>query len=102
MWFLWGCIQKWSPGVRTANGTAFCHSVQLYRYFVSQSSEFCSHNTLCCFLTSNTKDKHIFRYRLTPETFEYTLLYWQGCLDLHVETFKDTVSNTIFMFLNVT
>jgi len=24
----------------------------LYRYFVSQSSEFCRHNPLCCFPTS--------------------------------------------------
>jgi hypothetical protein len=37
------CIQKfpdWPSGARTANGTALCHYVQLYRYFVSQSSEF--------------------------------------------------------------
>jgi len=26
--------------------------VQLYRYFVSQSSEFCRHNPLCWFSTS--------------------------------------------------
>jgi hypothetical protein len=42
------CIQKF-PGARTANGTALCHWVQLYRYFVSRSSEFCRHNPLCCF-----------------------------------------------------
>jgi hypothetical protein len=33
------CIQKfpdWPLGSRTANGTALCHKVQLYRYFVSQ------------------------------------------------------------------
>jgi hypothetical protein len=48
--------------------------VQLYRYFVSKSSQFCRHNTLCCFWTSNTKGKRIFRYRLSPETFEYTLV----------------------------
>jgi hypothetical protein len=50
-----GCIQKfpdWPPGARTANGTAFFHHMQLYRYFVSQSSEFCRHNPLCCFSTS--------------------------------------------------
>jgi hypothetical protein len=44
-----GCIQKfpdWPPGARTANGTALCHYVQLYRYFVSQPSEF-STITLC-------------------------------------------------------
>jgi hypothetical protein len=39
------------PGARTANGTALCYEVQLYRYFVSQSSEFCRHNPLCCFST---------------------------------------------------
>jgi len=35
-----GCIQKfpdWPPGARTAHGAA-------YHYFVSQSSDFCSHN----------------------------------------------------------
>jgi hypothetical protein len=45
------CIQKfpdWAP----ANGTTLCHYVQLYRYFVSQSSEFCLHNPLCYFSTS--------------------------------------------------
>jgi hypothetical protein len=50
-----GCIQKfpdWPPGVRTASGTALCHQVQLYRYFVSQSSEFYRNNPLCCFSTS--------------------------------------------------
>jgi hypothetical protein len=50
-----GCIQKfpdWPTGARTASGTALCHQVQLCLYFLSQSSEFCRHNTLCCFLTS--------------------------------------------------
>jgi hypothetical protein len=78
--YLWirGCIQKfpdWPPGARTANGIALCYQVQLYHYFVSQSSEFCRHNPLCCFSTSNTKDKHIFRYRFSPETSEYTLVH---------------------------
>jgi hypothetical protein len=49
--------------------------VQLYRYFVSQSSEFCRHNPLCCFSMSNIKGKHVFRYRFSPETFGYTLVY---------------------------
>jgi hypothetical protein len=34
------CIQKfpdWPPAARTANGTALCHWVQLYGYFVSES-----------------------------------------------------------------
>jgi hypothetical protein len=47
--------------------------VQLYRYSVSQSSEFCRHNPLCCFSTSVYCC--LFRYRLSPETFGYTLLY---------------------------
>jgi hypothetical protein len=46
------CIQKfpdWPPGARTANGTALCHNIRFYRYFVSHSSEFCRHDSLCCF-----------------------------------------------------
>jgi len=46
--------------------------MQLYRYFVRQPSEF---YPLCSFSMSNTKSKHIFRYRLSPKTFGYTLLY---------------------------
>jgi hypothetical protein len=46
--------------------------VQLYRYYMSQSSEFCRHNTLCCFSTSVYCC--LFRYRLSPETFGYTIL----------------------------
>jgi hypothetical protein len=50
--------------------------VQLYRYFVSQSSEFCRRNTLCCFSTSACCCCCccLFRYRLSPETFGYTLV----------------------------
>jgi hypothetical protein len=48
--------------------------VQLYRYFVSQYSEFCRHNPLCCFSTS-VYCKRIFRYRLSPETSGYALVY---------------------------
>jgi hypothetical protein len=49
--------------------------VQLYRYFASQSSEFCCHNPLCCFSMSVYCCKRIFRYRLSTETFGYTLIY---------------------------
>jgi hypothetical protein len=38
---------KVSGGARTANGIALCHYAKLYRYFVSQSNEFCRHITLC-------------------------------------------------------
>jgi hypothetical protein len=58
-----GCIQKfpdWLPAARTANGTALCHHVHLYRYFVSQSSDFCSHSPLCCFSRHSTKGKCMF------------------------------------------
>jgi hypothetical protein len=71
------CIQKfqdWPPGARCANGTALCYYVQLYRYFVSQSSEFCHHNPLCCFSTSVYCCKRKFRYRLSPKTFGCTLV----------------------------
>jgi hypothetical protein len=73
-----GCIKKfpdWLSGARTLDGTALCHKVQLYRYFVSQSSEFCSHNPLCRFSTSVYCCKRIFLYRLSPETFGYNLVY---------------------------
>jgi hypothetical protein len=42
---------------------------------VSQSSDFCRHNPLCCFSTSVYCCKHIFLYRLSPETFGYTLVH---------------------------
>jgi len=54
--------------------------VQLYRHFVSQSSEFCRHNPLCCFSTSVYCSK---RYRLSPETFRYTLLYISRLAYIH-------------------
>jgi hypothetical protein len=47
--------------------------MQLYRYFVSQSSEFCRHKHLCCFSTS-VYCCCLFRYRLSSETFGYTLV----------------------------
>jgi hypothetical protein len=40
---------------------------------VSQSSEFCRHNPLRCFSTS-VYCCCLFRYRLSPETFGYTLV----------------------------
>jgi hypothetical protein len=72
-----GCIQKfpnWPPGARIANGADLCHKVQLYRYFVIQSSEICRHNTLCCFSTSVYCCKRMFCYRLSPESFGYALV----------------------------
>jgi len=48
--------------------------MQLYRYFVSQSSEFCRRNNLCCFSTS-VYYYCLFCYRLSLESSEYTLVF---------------------------
>jgi hypothetical protein len=45
---------------------------------MSQSSEFCRNNLLCCFSTSVYCCKHTFRYRLRPETFDYTVVHCSG------------------------
>jgi len=62
--YVQGCIQKlpdWPPGV-------------------SQSSEFCRHNLLFCFSTSVCCRRCLFRYRLSPETFGYTLVCVYVCM----------------------
>jgi len=47
----------------------------LYRYLVSQYSEFCRHNPLCCFSTRvYCSCCWLLCYRLGPETFGYTLM----------------------------
>jgi hypothetical protein len=43
----------------------------MYLQFVSQCSEFCRHNPLSCFSANVYCRKHIFPYRLSPETFGY-------------------------------
>jgi len=48
----------------------------LYRYSVSQSSDFCRHNPLCCFSMSIYCCCCCLFYRLSPETFGYTLACW--------------------------
>jgi len=48
----------------------------VYRYSVNQSSEFCLHNALKGTATSKTNGKCVFLYRLSPETFRYTLVYY--------------------------
>jgi hypothetical protein len=71
-----GCIQKfpdWPPGARTADGTALYHQMQLYRYFVSQSSAFCRHKPLCCFSASVCCDC-LFRYNSVRKILD-TLSY---------------------------
>jgi hypothetical protein len=46
---------------------------------VSLFCEFCSHNPLCCFSTSDYCCKRIFRHRIIPETFWYTLVRLSDC-----------------------
>jgi len=41
---------------------------------VSQYSEFFRHNHLCCFSTSVYCCWYLFPYRISPETFGYTLV----------------------------
>jgi hypothetical protein len=73
-----GCIQKfpdWPPGARIANDTSSLPIGAVVSLFcVSQSSEFCRHDPLCCFSTSVYCCCCLFRYRLGPETFGYTLV----------------------------
>jgi hypothetical protein len=59
-------------------------------YFMSQSSEFCRHNHLCCFFTSNTKGKHIFRYRLSLETFGYPFVRTYVHAYVHIYIVEET------------
>jgi hypothetical protein len=63
-------LAAWSENCKWYNSLPL---VQLYRYFVSQSSEFCRHNPFCCFSTSVCCC--LFRYRLSPETFGYILVH---------------------------
>jgi hypothetical protein len=83
-------LQDWLPEATTANGTDLYHKVRFFRYFVSQSIEFCHHNPLKATATSNTKGKHIYLYRLIPEKFwiyrrinqkfrEYVFIYLFRC-----------------------
>jgi hypothetical protein len=60
--FRTGCLERELQMVQTYN-----HHVQLYRYFVSHSSEFCRHNPLCCVV--------LISLWLSPETFGYTLVW---------------------------
>jgi len=62
---------------------------------------------LCCFSTSNTKGKRMFRYRLSPETFGYTFVYlhslntfpWRGT---NLRTWIIFPLTSIFIFIFIT
>jgi hypothetical protein len=58
--------------------------VQLYRYFVSQSNEFYRHNPLYCFSTG-AYCCCWFRYRLSPETFGYSLVHTHTHTHTHTQ-----------------
>jgi hypothetical protein len=62
---------------------------------VSQSSEFCLHKPLCRFSYSNTKDKLTFRYRLSTETFGYSLVYRLNEWEYFVPTYPIKVSGCL-------
>jgi hypothetical protein len=67
--------------------------LQLYRYFVSQSSEFCRHNSLCCFTTSIHCFERIFRYdsvRKLLDTLSYDFFFYQA-----FRTSKPTIQNCV-------
>jgi hypothetical protein len=86
-WFI-GCIQTfpdWPTGAKTADGRALCHYVQLYRYFVSQSSEFCRHNPLCCSSESDVKGKRILRLSTQSGNF---WIHYRIYVKLQVEVFR--------------
>jgi len=98
------CIQKftdWPPGARTANGIALCDYVQLYCHFVSQSSEFCRHNPLCCFSTS-VYLCCLFRYDLVRKLLDTpSYLYFY---DDNITTFLSSVvtgQNEMLFILSV-
>jgi hypothetical protein len=48
--------------------------VQWYRYFLTQSSDSGRHNPLCCF-SKSVYCCCLLRYRFSPETFGYALVY---------------------------
>jgi hypothetical protein len=66
----------------------------LYRYFMNQSTEFCCHNPLCCFLTSVYCCKHIFRYRLSPEIFGYSLVCYKSNFTKNISDIRQLMSSS--------
>jgi hypothetical protein len=62
---------------------------------VIQPSAFCRHIPLCCFSTSVYCCKDVFRYRLSPETFDYTDVGGKGWRNITYFANSNTVD--IFM-----
>jgi hypothetical protein len=100
--YIGGCIQKFpdrAPGARTANGTAICHYVKLFRYFVSQSCEFCCHNHLCCFSTS-VYCCCLFRYDLVRELLDTSRTRARVCVRALMFTFFN-ISSVVYLFTDL-
>jgi hypothetical protein len=74
-----GCIQKfpdWPPGARTLVQLSATRCSCIAILWVSLVT-FAAITPLCCFST-NASCCCLFRYRLSPETFGYTLVYGTG------------------------
>jgi hypothetical protein len=67
----------------------------LYRYFVSQSSEFCRHNPLCCLSTSVYFCKRIFRYPSVRKLLDTPVFI--DCNKLKIIQLGVSSSGTIFI-----
>jgi hypothetical protein len=99
------CIQKfsdWPARARTANGTALCHYMQLYRYFVSQSSKFCRHNPLCWFSTSACCCSVVTVYFVTTQSGNFwihphiiSIISWSKCL------FQNRMEHGIYAIIHI-
>jgi hypothetical protein len=68
--------------------------VQLYRYIVSQSSEFCCHDPLCCFSVSVLL--LFISLWLSPETFGFTLVHSYVHIYIYIHTYTHTHTHTSF------
>jgi hypothetical protein len=63
------CLQREVQVIQLSGARCSCIAI-LWVNLVS----FCRCNPSCCFWTSNTKGKSVFRYRLSPDTFGYNLV----------------------------
>jgi len=87
-----------------ANGRALCHQVQLYRYLVRQSSEFCRHNLCVGFqrvfvvvvvyfvIDSVRKLLNTLSYTHTHVTHTHTLTHWLTYIHTYIHTHTHTHS----------
>jgi hypothetical protein len=69
-------LAAWSENWKWYSSLPLGTVISLFCESVSQSSEFSCHNLLCCF--SKSVCCCLFRYRLSPEIFGYTLVFGSG------------------------